>query len=113
MRIVDVPATIIFRQGGEGSGEPLVEAPLTFFEYLKTAVRGRSSGFGQWDKQDLGIDVLAKIVKAEKAAADRIEFSETEWTALLEAAKAFGWAPDIALQGRAYRTALEKPTQVN
>jgi len=111
MRFLEVPAAMTLTFGEKPDGTPELVKPYSFTDYLLDAVRHPQSGFGAWDKQDIGIDILRNLKECKRTSAHEIALEDAHYEALVDAVRRYPWAADVAFQTieAGFRKALENP----
>lgn len=112
MKIIEVPPAMVMEFGEKADGSPEATKPFSFFEYLLGPVRApQTSGFGSWDKQEIGLAILVAIKDAQKKKSHEIVLEDAQYDALLAAVKAYQWTAEAGMQTVAggFRKALETP----
>ena len=113
MKILEIPKTITLQFGEKPDGSPALERVYPFAQYLKDAVTNPNSGFGAWDKQEVGLALLAKINDALKKGDKALEIvlEDAHYQALFDAMKVNPFTAEAGIQTVAggYRKALETP----
>lgn len=111
MRYLEIPATVTLKIGEKEDGSPILTRVYPFAQYLKDAITNPQSGFGSWDKQEMGVSLLEVINDALKSKAVEIVLEDAQYEALLAAVKINPWSAEAGIQTAAagYRRALENP----